>query len=67
MRGVPVLASDASACTLEFFTSRSQIQTTPLTPIVLSMIAMAGIPLFDRSVRSKTLCWHDHVPEATHS
>ena len=40
-----------SACTLEFLTSRSHIHTRPLTPMVLSMIAMAGIPLCRQSVQ----------------
>jgi hypothetical protein len=34
-----------SACTLEFFTSRSQIHTIPLTPMVLNMMINAGNPL----------------------
>lgn len=34
-----------NACTLEFFTSRSHIHTTPLTPMVLSMMISAGNPL----------------------
>jgi hypothetical protein len=39
-----VMASEARACTLEFFTRRHQTQQRPLMKIVPAMIPMAGIP-----------------------